>query len=46
MSTPVFITLALVAFYVGVTLTFLNRGDTREAPLPAKVRLPIQQASR
>jgi hypothetical protein len=46
MSTPVLFTLALVIFYVGVTLTFLNKEDSLEAPLPVLVRAPIQQAAR
>jgi hypothetical protein len=46
MSTPVLFTLALVIFYVGVTLTFLNNEDAQEAPLRVPVRPPIQQVSR
>jgi hypothetical protein len=46
MSTSVFFTLALVLFYLGVTLTFLNKEDSRQAPLPVPVRAPIQQVSR
>jgi hypothetical protein len=46
MSTPVLFTLALVIFYVGVTLTFLKNEDSQSAPLRVPVRGPIQQVSR
>ena len=46
MTSPVFFTLALVLFYVGVTLTFLNKEDSQAKPLPAVVRVPIQQVAR
>jgi hypothetical protein len=46
MSTPVLFTLALVTLYVGVTLTFLKKEESREASLRVPVRSPIQQVSR
>ena len=46
MNTPVLFTLALVIFYVGITLTFLNKEETRLAPLPALARTPIHHVSR
>ena len=46
MSTPVLFTLALVIFYVGVTLTFLKSEDSQAAPLRVPVRASTQQVSR
>ncbi|MCW1921253.1 hypothetical protein OKA05_01735 [Luteolibacter arcticus] len=46
MSTPVLFALALITFYVGITLTFLEKDDSVDAPLPALARVPIQQAAR
>ncbi|HEY1120997.1 MAG TPA: hypothetical protein VGE67_05335 [Haloferula sp.] len=44
MTSPVFLTLALVLFYLGVTLTFLNKEESRQAPV--EVRASIQKVSR
>ncbi|MEK7950492.1 hypothetical protein [Luteolibacter soli] len=46
MTAPIFFTLTLVLFYVGITLTFMNKEHSQKAPVPVPVRTSSEQASR